>query len=1248
MEDNGNLICPMIQKPFIFLAIVLLLVSIVFSFSDLFAYDDKTTHPALTDEIVDFYNLSHVDTPLTAEQKEWVVEGAILEDTPPRWINHFYDPIWKNGWSGEHTGWLWERMMQSASYWLLSQYEPASSLSWIRNRGLQSSYALYGGDHTWDRAVEEYRKGNKKEAYRTLGHVLHLIEDASVPDHTRNDTHAHELRWVTGDYGSPYEEYSKQYTRQTIKQLRIAETLIRERQQPPKLSIIDDYLISLAKYSNNHFFSKDTINETGEGDNFKYHYPKIIRDNNIIGYGKDEVEKEFELASVKTSIDIINRIITQSYYLPVNDKERNYEVILDAYFSRLSRQAVLHGAGVIDLFHKQANDPNVKINSTPRLAPLAVSITGEGYRAWNFLSSVVSVVGETLSFFSNLLPAQLAGLINANAQPEGRGMAQTTQRPISEPALQSVTTQPKDEAIIVADPIAYEVLVVPVVQAPSAQDAPQDIAQDMPVDPSVVPLVELVATPAVELTTSDVVNNTATTTAPVYHGSGYVSGVSPDALAVVPLAEEPPISFFAASTTADTTATSTDSAATSTDNTATSTSETVSDAATSTEEVLDTATSTEPEIIDGPPIVINEIAWMGTKAQANDEWIELYNKTNSDIDLAGWALESRNQKFSVALEGVIPAKKYFLLERTATTTTDQLENMVYSSHKGVLVDSGPEANLYLKQGTTTVDHIDFGYWLFANQKEERRSLERVSPYATSTNSYNWKTYSESLMPPFAKDAEDGDLFGTPGAKNSVAGYYTPAESMAQDTVWRKAYSPYYVPPFEISIVNNATLTIEPGVVVKFASGGGMGVYGVLRAEGTVEEPIIFTSFSDDTVDGVDSNQDSSATSPAPADWNTINFYNTATSSVVSYAHMKYGGKVMNRRVVGALTVSGSYPHITDSLFDKNYMASLYIKDGAHPFIARNTIKNTVAPEDTYSEMYYGSGIRIADASSTADIIGNIFEDNRIGISSESATSTPLIVKDNTFARNQKNGEFNRSYGGLNLENTNNQDSERKGGFYIYLVAHDKQVKTLRADAMPYILRSGIIITEGGTLTIEPGVVIKSIANPVVVRGTLKAQGTAENPITFTAFADDSDGYDSDGGSGVLQSGAWENIQFIGATSSDSVLEYVTIRYGGNGRNICPTAYFGGPCMEYKGAVLVQDASPTISHTTLDKNLAISVYVEGDARPIIEYSDFRDTKEAFKNPMTTIGGIGISIGAESAPTLTDNTFTNNNEDVLYRP
>src|SRR3989344_1145690 len=503
------------RKIFIFSVIVLFL-SAAFSFSELFAYDDQTTHPALTDEIVDFYNLLHPGVPLTAEQKEWVVEGAMLEDTPPRWINHFYDPKNKTGWSGDHAGRFWEGLMQNISYWILAQYEPVSSLNWLHNRELQSSYMLYGGDHTWEHAIEEIKKGNQKEAYRTLGHILHLIEDASVPDHTRNDTHAHEVSWATGDYGSPYEEYAKQYTRQTIKQLRIAETLKRENKQPPQLPVIDDYLISLAKYSNGYFFSKDTVADKN------YEFPKIVRDDNVIGYGKNDDEKEFELISVRTSIDVVNGIITKNYYLPVNDKENNYKVILNAYFSRLSRKAVLHGAGVIEIFHKQASNPSVQVSSASWIIPPPIiSITGEAYRIMNFFSSVISAVGDTISFFSSFLSASVVNI----------------------PSVQAPAAQTTPNNIMSSEDIILKTAVVDASVPPTTQTAPIQIAAPVPI-PAPTPILQpepdnlstsgthILDLPNIAATssiTSSTASLAATTTAPVvlaYSGGGWSSGVS--------------------------------------------------------------------------------------------------------------------------------------------------------------------------------------------------------------------------------------------------------------------------------------------------------------------------------------------------------------------------------------------------------------------------------------------------------------------------------------------------------------------------------------------------------------------------------------------------------------------------------------------------------------------------------------------------------------------------------------------------
>ncbi|MBI3685579.1 lamin tail domain-containing protein [Candidatus Azambacteria bacterium] len=800
-------------------------------------------------------------------------------------------------------------------------------------------------------------------------------------------------------------------------------------------------------------------------------------------------------------------------------------------------------------------------------------------RVWYVVASPVQVaqtagtyIGTTAVAIAGAIgdagSALLALVYSASAPPPSAFLASLlplvpTQTP--PPSSASITSAQGTPSVVtpVAPQIATETIAVP---------PPQTVASEtISISPPESPVfVEVVAT-----STQEVV--VIVPPPLISHGSASVTGVSPDA-------------FVAAAESASETETAT----------------TTEESAKTTDAV--TATSTPEVVYDPNPVVINEIAWMGTVAQANDEWIELYNRTDNDVDLSGWTLESKNRALSVALAKTIPAHGYFLLERTASTTTDQPENMVYT---GALNNSGADANLYLKNGTTTIDSVDFGSWPFGDNTA-KRTMERVSPYAPSTLSYNWKTYAESFTAPFAKDAMKNDILGTPGAKNSVSGFYTPTGDIIEHTTWYAKHSPYWVPT-AITVREGATLTIEPGVTVKCAAGYSYGtalnVRGVLDARGTAEKPIIFTSFRDDAADGVDSNQDGSASIPASADWMNINFYNMLQPSVMRYARIAYGGQGINRNpngwyptYTGAVGVYGARPEISDSVFEHNHAIAVYAKDGAHPMLARNTIRDTVVPTHAGAGPG-GFGVQIADASSTADIIGNTFARNNIGIVSESATTTPLAVKDNTFSANQKNGTFNGS-ADFNLDNANNQDMERKGGLYIALSVREGQSKTLHADTMPYLIGSLFAVEEGGALTIEPGAVLKSVPNPqappspVVVQGTLNAQGTADRPIVFTAFADDSDGYDSDAVSAIPAAGAWENIQFTGASSSDSVLEHVAVRYGGRGLNLCPHAYLGGPCMEYHGAVRITDASPTITDSTLDRNLAIAVFIEGASAPTI--------------------------------------------------
>lgn len=81
------------------------------------------------------------------------------------------------------------------------------------NRRYPNAYEWASGNeilnkHDFQDAVDAYKAGNKKEAYYTLGFVLHLIEDMSVPEHTQLESH-NDDPFPTGglEEGSGYEQF---------------------------------------------------------------------------------------------------------------------------------------------------------------------------------------------------------------------------------------------------------------------------------------------------------------------------------------------------------------------------------------------------------------------------------------------------------------------------------------------------------------------------------------------------------------------------------------------------------------------------------------------------------------------------------------------------------------------------------------------------------------------------------------------------------------------------------------------------------------------------------------------------------------------------------------------------------------------------------------------------------------------------------------------------------------------------------
>ncbi|MDP2930754.1 MAG: lamin tail domain-containing protein [bacterium] len=84
-------------------------------------------------------------------------------------------------------------------------------------------------------------------------------------------------------------------------------------------------------------------------------------------------------------------------------------------------------------------------------------------------------------------------------------------------------------------------------------------------------------------------------------------------------------------------------------------------------------------------VVFSEIAWMGTQESSADEWIELYNNTASGINVSGWKIIAEDGIPSIILDGEIPAKACYLLERTNDNSTPVISQQIYT---GALENNG--------------------------------------------------------------------------------------------------------------------------------------------------------------------------------------------------------------------------------------------------------------------------------------------------------------------------------------------------------------------------------------------------------------------------------------------------------------------------------------------------------------------------------------------------------------------------------
>jgi len=876
------------------------------------SYEAPSTHPGLTSEIIKFYEVK-TGQKFEEDEKKIIIQASIDEDNDIRFFNHFYDPI-------NNIGAFLLKRFPSSKVWVNDVYKQAKFLD-VDDKALYAVTKRFSheGDFTWDRAIYEYAWNDKKRGLESLGHVLHLIEDLTVPDHVRNDNHPNVHAPIYGEdvlgEASFYEMYTNRFNKENID---VASRLIADNEDITSRSDIETYFDSIASFTNSNFFSRETLPGSGE-----YLLPSV--DNltavNIQGLNflVDKVgSKQFYLIS-----------FSDSYNSKTEKFERSYEIddasdlVMSSYWSVLSREAVKNGAGVISLFFREVEKEKVTKELFNRnRAPIAeaaeavVDATVKTYsyierktiqaynytekkvvQAYNYVedktiktynysaekinegynfakNTTVSLAKETFSAFTAVMgytKTSVADLffdseasiskVFVDENPEQNNVTQDAE---NNQELKEILNQIRYTQSLVRElqnnisnyenrkndiaTVQVQNNIQPTIVENNNQSVPQ-LAMSLPILPagSPAPVVEIVED-IVEEVEEEIGGEDVVVIPKAVISAANVSqcdtSISPDVCMLfsqnidINIETDTEDFLYIEYTVGDTVATSTEKTFQITESELLEGKNTASIRLKYIDDTYSENTTLSFYIYNRP-VVINEIAWMGTEASTNDEWMEIANTTDYEINLDGFVLESIDETPNITLSGAINANGYYLLERTDDTTVQDV--VADKTYAGALSNDGEE--IILKYGDKIIDRTPAitDRWAFGIN-DIKCSMERYSRFEDGDDVDNWMdaeyTFSSGI------DAEGNGICGTPKTRNAISYVVNRGFPILNEITLDARNSPYIIERY--IFIDGGKLNIPAGTILKFYDNGRsiVNINGKIDMQGTGEKPVILTSFYD--------------------------------------------------------------------------------------------------------------------------------------------------------------------------------------------------------------------------------------------------------------------------------------------------------------------------------------------------------------------------------------------------------------------